>query len=153
MSLAAQIRPVVEQTLRTFLDRTIRELSAANTGLAGVAEALRDFVLRGGKRLRPIVAVTGYVAAGGNRPEDAARLVSGLELLQAYLLVHDDWIDRDVVRRGGPTMHVVLAARHGPALGDAMAMLAGDLASALARELLLGTALESRGPFPPEALL
>ena len=41
-----------------------------------------------------------------------------LELLQAYLLVHDDWMDGDDVRRGGPSVPGVdaraLRAEHAP---------------------------------------
>ena len=153
MSLAEQTRGVVEQTLRAFLDRRLSELSDGHPSLAAITTGVRDLVLRGGKRLRPIVAVTGYVAAGGGHSEDAARVASGLELLQAYLLVHDDWMDGDATRRGGPTLHVALAERWGSRLGDAAAVLAGDLCSSLARELLLGDAIESAGCFEAGALL
>ncbi|MCH2109628.1 MAG: polyprenyl synthetase family protein, partial [Polyangiaceae bacterium] len=60
-----------------------------------------------------------------------------LELLQAYFLIHDDWMDEDKERRGGPTAHISLAktfrSRH---LGDRAAILAGDHAVALAQEVV-----------------
>jgi geranylgeranyl diphosphate synthase type I len=59
------------------------------------------------------------------------------ELLQAYFLVHDDWMDGDATRRGGPSVHVMLAARHrDDHLGAALAVLAGDLACAIAHRVL-----------------
>src|SRR5690606_24818799 len=65
-----------------------------------------------------------------------------VELLQAYLLIHDDWMDDDDVRRGGPAVHVVLREKLGSrSLGDAAAVLAGDLASGFAQEALLETEL------------
>jgi geranylgeranyl diphosphate synthase type I len=63
-----------------------------------------------------------------------------IELLQTYLLIHDDWMDDDAVRRGGPSVHVALRERLGyRTMGDAGAVLAGDLASAFAQEALLET--------------
>ena len=61
-----------------------------------------------------------------------------LELLQAYFLIHDDWMDQDSVRRGGPSVHALLAKRlRSRTLGHASAILAGDYAVALASETLL----------------
>ena len=150
MSFAGQTRRIVDETLTAFLGRAVAGLAATRPSLVPIAEATRELVLRGGKRLRPIVAVAGYVAAGGTRVEEAARLTSGLELLQAYLLVHDDWMDGDETRRGGKTLHVRFAERWGRHLGDAAAVLAGDLCSAWARELLLDA---PAGAFSPAALL
>jgi geranylgeranyl diphosphate synthase type I len=149
MSLAGQTRRIVDETLTAFLDRAVGSLRSSRPSLVPIGEGLRELVLRGGKRLRPVVAVGGYVAAGGARPADAARLVSGLELLQAYLLVHDDWMDGDVTRRGGPTLHVRFGERWGRHVGDAAAVLAGDLSSAWARAILL----DAPDGFAPEALL
>src|SRR5437870_5233014 len=64
---------------------------------------LEEYVLRGGKRLR------GALASLAGATLDAS---VGLELLHAYLLIHDDFMDRDEVRRGGPTVHVALGGDH-----------------------------------------
>ena len=83
--------------------------------------------------------------------DDVLSACSALELLQTYLLVHDDWMDRDDVRRGGPSVHAALRAQVGDAhLGDALAILAGDLGSAYAWELLFGTKIMQ--PPTPEVL-
>ena len=68
--------------------------------------------------------------------------MTAIELLQTYLLIHDDWMDDDDVRRGGPSVHVQLRGRFGSRpLGDAGAVLAGDLASGYAQDALLETDL------------
>lgn len=65
-----------------------------------------------------------------------------VELLQTYLLIHDDWMDDDNVRRGGPSVHVALGERlGGKRLGDAAAVLAGDLACGYAQDALLESTL------------
>ena len=59
-----------------------------------------------------------------------------MELLHAYLLIHDDFMDQDDVRRGGPTMHRALGGDH---LGASLALLSGSLCESWAYQLL-GTA-------------
>jgi geranylgeranyl diphosphate synthase type I len=91
--------------------------------------------------MRAALVAVGYAGAASDEPDllgvcDPAMIA--MELLQAYLLIHDDWMDDDDVRRGGPSVHVVLRERFGSkALGDAGAILAGDLASGFAQEALL----------------
>jgi geranylgeranyl diphosphate synthase type I len=65
-----------------------------------------------------------------------------LELLQAYLLIHDDWMDEDDVRRGGPSVPAMLrkhfASRPGAPsnTADSFTILAGDFAAGLSLEAL-----------------
>jgi len=96
------------------------------------ADALRDYLLRGGKRLRGALLVVGHEAAGGRR-EDALDASLGVELLHAYLLIHDDFMDQDDVRRGGPTLHRALGGDH---LGASLALLCGSLCESWAYPLL-----------------
>ena len=104
----------------------------------GLSEAMRYAVLDGGKRLRPLLALAAFEAAGsstgsapGAHSDDAAlRAACAVELIHAYSLVHDDMpcMDNDVLRRGKPTVHVQF--------GQAQALLAGDALQAFAFELL-----------------
>ena len=61
-----------------------------------------------------------------------------LELLQAYLLIHDDWMDADEVRRGGPSVPAMLRGRFpgAPRAADAFTILAGDFAAGLSLDAL-----------------
>lgn len=99
-----------------------------------MVEAVRSLSARGGKRLRPALCVVGALC----RDESfdwAPAIEAGvsLELLQTYFLIHDDWMDQDSERRGGPTAHVELArVFRSKALGERSAILAGDHAVALA---------------------
>ncbi len=77
-----------------------------------------------------------YAAAGGADLEDVVMAGVAIELLQTYLLIHDDWMDGDEIRRGGPSVHAWLVSRFGDG-GAAAAVLAGDHACALAQEALL----------------
>jgi len=84
-----------------------------------IAAAMRYSLDAGGKRLRPVLCLAGADAVGGDRAL-AMPAACALELIHTYSLIHDDLpaMDNDSLRRGRPTLHVVV--------GDGMAILAGD---------------------------
>ncbi|MCA9610425.1 MAG: polyprenyl synthetase family protein [Myxococcales bacterium] len=129
----------MDARLGEYLD----EKRAAARALAPEAEELVEAVaaltMRGGKRLRPALLSAAFSAvAPGRDPAVTVDAQASLELLQTYLLIHDDWMDRDDERRGGPSVHAALRAAHGGEdhLGASLAILAGNLASACAWELM-----------------
>lgn len=124
--------------LHVYLDRKRAEARATSPRAEALVHALSDLTVRGGKRLRPCALYAGYRAVNGEGPDDATTEAgAALELLQTYLLIQDDWMDRDDERRGGPAVHAALARKHDDAhLGASLAMLAADLASGFAWELL-----------------
>jgi geranylgeranyl diphosphate synthase type I len=141
--LASQVRASVDAKLKELLDARVATLSQHGEDVAHVVDAVRGLSLRGGKRLRAVLIAAGYDACGGERGADAVVMAGvAIELLQTYLLIHDDWMDNDDVRRGGPSVHVLLRQQLGSQRdGDAAAILAGDHASALAQEALLAIPL------------
>lgn len=134
-------RVAVDARLEVLLAGLLRSADAAGPAPRAVADEVASIVRRGGKRLRPALVAAGFRAVrgeGDGAPSPAVVDVGcALELLQAYFLIHDDWMDGDEVRRGGPTAHVTLARAQGDAhLGAALAVLAGDLASAEAHRVI-----------------
>lgn len=130
--------------------RRAREYLAADGFLATVTpahlrEATAAYLKRGGKGLRPAVVLFCCGAAGGE--EDwALAAAAAAEVTHNWTLIHDDVIDRDELRRGGPTVHNDLAARGSAELGLAaaeaehygltVALLAGDMGPCWAAHLL-----------------
>lgn len=106
-------------------------------------------LLRGGKRLRALLAWWGWQGAGGD-PDDPRVLDAGvaLELFQAAALIHDDILDRSDTRRGQPSVHKSFERLHaknawvqdGAHFGTSAAILAGDLALGLSEEVFSTTA-------------
>lgn len=116
-----------------------------------LTEALEEFVLRGGKRLRPAFAYWGWRAVAGTEPGPGVlRLFAALELLHACALVHDDVIDASATRRGLPTVHRIFAERHRDQnwhgspdqFGLSAAILLGDLSLVWADDIVAGAALD-----------
>jgi len=143
----------VRAALTEYLAQRRADARAVDPRFAEAADALREFVLLGGKRVRPTFAWWGWRGAGGHPDDELASqvllAVSALELVQASALVHDDLIDASDTRRGRPTVHVSFAAQHraGGWLGTedrygmAAAVLLGDLALAWADDMLHGAEL------------
>jgi geranylgeranyl diphosphate synthase type I len=150
-SLAARVRAQVQEGLSAWLADRVAEARARGADVGAVAQAVMDLALRGGKRLRAVLLAAAYHACEPCEPRSAADAEAGakavvqagmaLELLQVYLLVHDDWIDGDDVRRGGPSVPAMMRGRFEGARADAMSVLAGDLAAAWAQRALLEIAL------------
>jgi len=82
-------------------------------------QAIRHSLFAGGKRIRPILSIAAFEAAGG-KGEGILPLACAVEMIHTYSLIHDDLpaIDNDDFRRGKPTCHKVF--------GEAVAILAGD---------------------------
>ncbi|MFI1801072.1 polyprenyl synthetase family protein [Streptomyces sp. NPDC020379] len=147
-------------TVRTRIDGLLDDFLTHKTHTAGaqkmpgeVPRTLHDFLFGGGKRLRPLLCVAGWHAAGGHgNPAPALQVAASLEMFHAFALIHDDIMDNSATRRGRPTVHRQLAARHrggrstaaADHLGAGAAILIGDLALAWSDELLHTAGLSSR---------
>jgi geranylgeranyl diphosphate synthase type I len=129
----------VDAALAAVLERQLDALGFLGVERAPVAAALRGFVLRGGKRIRPAFLYWGYRGAGGPGGAEAdpvVRAACAVELLHVCALIHDDIMDASRVRRGRPSVHVEFSDLHRDArwrgdpdaFGEGAAILMGDLA-------------------------
>ena len=100
---------------------------------ADLYEAMRDSLLSGGKRLRPVLTLEFARLAGeeGFDWYDAMPAACAVEMVHTYSLIHDDLpcMDNDDLRRGKPTNHKVY--------GETLAVLAGDALQPEAYRLIL----------------
>jgi geranylgeranyl diphosphate synthase, type I len=108
---------------------------------------MTEFVARRGKRIRPLLLLGSYRIFGGDRPfEDNSllRAALSLELLHAFILVHDDVIDQSERRRGLPTFHKLVEDRLGKTdeaarVGENVALVVGDMLFAMALDTMRST--------------
>ena len=152
--LLETVRHHIDGELAIWLGPKVVAAQHISGEVGAAAGAVERLALRGGKRMRAALIVCAFDACGGQgrgeaaAPDDAEhvrallrsvdRAAVAIELLQVYLLIHDDWMDDDEVRRGGPAVHVALREYLGSKrLGDAAAILAGDLACGYAQQALL----------------
>ncbi len=113
-----------------MVDRLLEAaIPAASEDPARLHAAMRHILFPGGKRLRPVLAMSAAEAVGAP-PQRALPMAVAVELVHTYSLIHDDLpcMDDDDERRGVPSVHV--------AFGEAIAVLAGDALLAAAFEVL-----------------
>lgn len=123
------VKKEVEGELEAFLVKKRQEAKRISPHCVPLVDQIRDLTLRGGKRTRAFLCWLGFqTARESTTPKKLLYAMMGLELFQSFALIHDDIIDGDTLRRGGPTVHVQV--------GVPMAILAGDLALSWADELM-----------------
>ncbi|MBU3870604.1 polyprenyl synthetase family protein [Streptomyces sp. 4503] len=139
---ADTVRKSVDVVLEDFL--TAKAHTTPQHHLPYLSGLLKDF-LSGGKRIRPLLCVTGWQAVGGGEDTDTVfRVAACLEMFHAFALIHDDVMDDSDTRRGRPTIHRTLAALCAAdrrpdqieRFGVSGAVLLGDLALTWSDELL-----------------
>jgi geranylgeranyl diphosphate synthase type I len=96
----------VNKALEKFLDTKIERGKKLYPLHEEYYNNLKEYILRGGKRFRPIAVVIGCKVVGGDIDHESLyRAACSMEILHNASLVHDDLIDHDATRRGGPTFH------------------------------------------------
>ncbi len=105
--LATHIKSRIERSLRKFIAAFDRRY-LLSTYSPILFNNIQDFVLRDGKRIRPILFIIGY--RGFSRVAAAHLYTCALsfELLHDFTLIHDDIIDKSETRRGKPSVHTML---------------------------------------------
>lgn len=117
----------IDEGINLLCSRLIEE---SPNELKDLFKFFKDYALRPGKRIRPILLVLTYKGYGGENEKEALKLGSVVEMMHSFLLVHDDIIDNSVLRRGEPTLHKVYEnIFNSPKLGIDTAIVVGDLIS------------------------
>jgi geranylgeranyl diphosphate synthase type I len=153
--VSVDFRGAIGRRIDSLLDAQEPVLAGIGTDVAPLLALAREFT-SGGKRLRPAFCFWGHVAIAGT-PADPTPLLTAagsLDLLHVSALVHDDVMDASDTRRGVPSAHRQLEARHAQAgwrgdpagFGRAGAILLGDLLLMWSSEMLSSSGLG------PEAL-
>ncbi|HOK72420.1 MAG TPA: short chain isoprenyl diphosphate synthase IdsA [Methanothermobacter sp.] len=114
------INPKLEEILADITPRSLYEASM-------------HLISAGGKKIRPTLALLSCQAVGGEI-EDAMNVAVAIELIHTFSLIHDDIMDKDEMRRGEPSVHVLW--------GEPMAILAGDILFSKAFESTLKTKID-----------
>lgn len=116
-------------------------------------EELARMTEAGGKRIRPALCVTGFLAAGGS-PDDqlAVDAAAALEMLHASALISDDVMDDSALRRSQETVHTRQMGIHQNRswhgeprrFGEAVATLAANLGNVYADRLMMEAPLPAQ---------
>jgi geranylgeranyl diphosphate synthase type I len=133
--------------LKEFLAEKGTRFSSINTLGKDVCDRIYDSAIQG-KMIRGGLVPLGFAVSRNDHhsetgPADAIQAGAAVELFQSAVLMHDDIVDRDQVRRGFGSVHYQysqMADRAGITdadhLGESLGLYAGDVAYFLAFEVL-----------------
>ena len=135
----------IDAAIKDFFETYIKSGTLHHDFVVQFYSDLKNYLLFGGKRLRPLSLVILYKGLGG-KSDDIYKVAISVELLHNASLVHDDIIDHDVMRRGQPSFHAFYTDWFEKNLrkyseqedfGLAMGILGGDLLVDLGQEVIL----------------
>ena len=131
-----KIKKEIEKQLPEFIAETNKQYSLNKTSPL-LFKSIKDFVLRKGKLVRPILFVIGYLGFAKKPAANLYKSALSIELLHDFFLVHDDIIDKSNTRRGKPSMHAMLnsylaSCKNVKFNGQDLSIVAGDIMYAMA---------------------
>lgn len=130
----------INSELENFFKKRLEKTDSISDSSKEAIQNIKDFTLHKGKRIRPMLVITAYHAFGGKDQKQIIKAAIAVELMQSFLLIHDDIIDRDSLRRGHPTIHKIYQKKYSsPHFGNSMAIVLGDICSILGSEAILQT--------------
>ncbi len=112
----------VDRGIAEELEKRLGEVKAISPHLVPILEAMQELSV-GGKRLRAMLAILGYQLTGKEVDDEVIKAAVVMEIFHLGLLIQDDFMDRDELRRGVKTLIVRYEDKH---TGNFVSMLAGD---------------------------
>ena len=95
---------------------------------ADFSEIMRCYVDRKGQYRRPTYTILWNLLYGGN-PEASLLPAAAQQISEDYFLMHDDWMDDNLIRRGLPTAHRIYGPQYAIDAGDALQTILWRIAS------------------------
>ncbi len=143
--------PSINNAIKSILD--IKSKNVENLFLKDYYLELNDYLLSGGKRIRPILGIATYNAFHDNKDDTIIHPSVGVEFLHNATLIHDDIIDKDDSRRGKPSFHYRYRNYHKQYklkkmddfdFGNSIAIIGGDTLFILGLEAYLFNEFETK---------
>ena len=108
-----------------------------------LTEMASHLIEAGGKRLRPVMAVTAALTGGAEASDDVVRGGVSVELVHIGSLYHDDVMDEAEVRRAVPSVNARWGNHRAILSGDFLLARASEIAASLGAEVagLLGATI------------
>lgn len=131
---------VIEERLKAFLDEAVEDAAGYHPFIGKVYSDIAEFVLRKGKRLASCSTLLTYKGYAGEIDERILKACVGVELYRHAILVHDDLVDMDELRRGGSTLHKQFIDKDSPydeRFGDGASVFVGNIVYALGIRALM----------------
>ena len=143
-------RPLLAKHIDDYLKKIYTQSPSDLVYFSRVIDSFRAFVPEG-KLFRGLQVMMGYQINGGELGTTIFDVATAVELIHSTLLIHDDIMDNDMLRRGKKALFAEFTeqgqtAKVSNALlyGQSMAICAGDIGFFLAYELIAGSRYEPK---------
>lgn len=133
-------RKEIERELKSYFEDKKRD-ALDHEFISQVYERLEEYVLREGARVASCSTLLVYKGYEKSVHSEIVRVCAGLELYRHAILVHDDLVDMDEVRRGGTAFHKLFEALS-RRFGESAGIFAGNLLYSLALDCILTSQVE-----------
>jgi geranylgeranyl diphosphate synthase type II len=110
--------------LKKIVNKALVNLSY-NTESERLIDPVKYILSIGGKRLRPVLALMTFNLFS-DKIDEAVMPVTGLEIFHNFTLIHDDIMDKALVRRGFSTVHSKWNVNQAILSGDVMAFITNE---------------------------
>lgn len=122
----SDLRQPFENSYQATVEEFLQELSETHLS-PELFPILKEYLLRKGKRIRPLLCFAGQLLEGKNEPHFSPAM--GLELFHNFVLIHDDIIDQASTRRGLPALQAAIAQSLpcSRQRGEHLALILGDI--------------------------
>lgn len=131
-----EIKSKIDKNLAEFV-KQFNSSYSINKISSLLGKNIKEFILRKGKRIRPVLFVIGYRGFSDKNPSDLYTSALSIEILHDFMLIHDDIVDKSDTRRGKPSLHKLLdkyLSRHKNIkfTGSDLSLIAGDVIYSMA---------------------
>jgi len=132
---------MIEQHLKEHFSRLEPEAEQYHPFIHGVYSSLAEYILRKGKRLASVYTLITYSGYRGDIDDAILSACTGIELYRHSILLHDDLVDGEDLRRGGRVFQELFESPDGR-LGNGVAVFTGDISYALAVQKFFSSGFE-----------
>lgn len=128
---------IIENNLKRQFEHLARESEEYHPFMAKVYRAMSQFVMRSGRRLSSSSTMMVYKGYTNQVDEGIVNACAAIELFRHSILVHDDIVDAESLRRGGQTLHRILEKDYDARFGVSSSIFIGNMLYSLAIKSIL----------------
>lgn len=153
MNTLSQYTKTIQHRLRVslshFISQKQKNLGSVNPYGSDVLHRYSQFLFKG-KLLRSVLVYIGYDLFSPKKIFDVSGIALACEFFQSAILIHDDFMDHDDMRRGEPSIpkqyQIYAAGKSNDPVhtGNSLAVCAGDIGFFLGFEILSALHIECR---------
>jgi geranylgeranyl pyrophosphate synthase len=127
---------LVDRKLESYFEELLEEAERYHPFMHDVYGECMKYVLRKGKRLASCSTIITYRGYGDSIDDKILNVCIAVEIYRHSILIHDDLIDRDDLRRGGKAFHRLLIEARDARFGEGLAVFTGNMMHALSLQAL-----------------